>query len=149
MLPPETYSQRTPWDQDKWLDDWVLDRVLELTYTAWDLERFALDLGYDGPPFRWDDQRRALREPSWTPATSTSTASSATTWATSATPSPSSKRKDIAAHGEFRTQRLILQIYDAMSKAIESTEPYTTVLDPSPSDPSVAHPDTNRATAAR
>ncbi len=33
-------------------------RVLELTYTAWDLAPFARDLGYDGPPFRYDPERR-------------------------------------------------------------------------------------------
>ena len=34
--------------------------ILELTYTAWDLQAFALDCGYDGPPFRWDEERRFL-----------------------------------------------------------------------------------------
>ncbi|MBU0719541.1 MAG: N-6 DNA methylase, partial [Planctomycetes bacterium] len=29
---------------------------LELSYTAWDLEPFAKDCGYDGPPFRWDEE---------------------------------------------------------------------------------------------
>ncbi len=33
---------------------------LEFTYTAWDLEPFARDVGYDGPPFRWDPKRRFL-----------------------------------------------------------------------------------------
>jgi hypothetical protein len=37
-----------------------LPRVLELTYTAEDMRPFAQDLGYDGPPFRWDPERRAL-----------------------------------------------------------------------------------------
>ena len=32
--------------------------VLELTYTAWDLTAFARDLGYRGPPFAWNPQRR-------------------------------------------------------------------------------------------
>lgn len=32
--------------------------VLELTYTAWDLKAFARDLGYRGPPFAWNPQRR-------------------------------------------------------------------------------------------
>ena len=36
----------------------MLPRVLELTYTAWDLKSFAADCGYDGPPFRWDEERR-------------------------------------------------------------------------------------------
>jgi hypothetical protein len=33
-------------------------RIIELTYTAWDLQPFARDCGYDGPPFRWDEERR-------------------------------------------------------------------------------------------
>jgi hypothetical protein len=32
--------------------------VLELTYTAWDVQPFARDLGYDGPPFTWNEERR-------------------------------------------------------------------------------------------
>lgn len=32
--------------------------VLELTYTAWNLTAFARGLGYQGPPFVWNPQRR-------------------------------------------------------------------------------------------
>ena len=40
----------------------VRDHVLRLTYTAHDMEPFARDLGYDGQPFKWDDEeRRHLR----------------------------------------------------------------------------------------
>ena len=35
-------------------------RVLELTYTAWDLQPFARDLDYQGAPFVWDEDRRFL-----------------------------------------------------------------------------------------
>ncbi len=42
--------------------DLVHDHVLRLTYTAHDMERFGRDLGYDGPPFAWDEEeRRHLR----------------------------------------------------------------------------------------
>ena len=42
--------------------DLVRDHVLRLTYTAHDMESFARDLGYDGPPFIWDEEeRRHLR----------------------------------------------------------------------------------------
>ena len=42
--------------------DLVRDHVLQLTYTAHDMEPFARDLGYDGPPFIWDpEERRHLR----------------------------------------------------------------------------------------
>ena len=40
----------------------VKDHVLRLTYTAWDMEPFARDMGYAGDPFRWDEEeRRHLR----------------------------------------------------------------------------------------
>ena len=42
--------------------DLVRDHVLRLTYTAHDMAPFARDLGYGGPPFRWDEEeRRHLR----------------------------------------------------------------------------------------
>ena len=42
--------------------DLVRDHVLRLTYTAHDIAPFARDLGYEGPPFIWnDEQRRHLR----------------------------------------------------------------------------------------
>jgi hypothetical protein len=34
--------------------------ILELTYTSHDLQPWAKDLGFDGPPFRFDPERRAL-----------------------------------------------------------------------------------------
>jgi hypothetical protein len=40
--------------------DFIAPRVLELTYTAWDLQPFAQDMGYDGEPFIWNPDRRAL-----------------------------------------------------------------------------------------
>lgn len=40
--------------------DFIVPRVLELTYTAWDLKPFAEDLGYDGAPFAWDEERRGV-----------------------------------------------------------------------------------------
>ena len=36
----------------------IRDHVLRLTYTAHDMAPFAHDLGYDGPPFTWDDEER-------------------------------------------------------------------------------------------
>jgi hypothetical protein len=51
-LPPTHYA---PTDLD-----FIVPRVLELTYTAHDLAPFALDLGYEGPPFEWNPDRRAL-----------------------------------------------------------------------------------------
>ena len=52
---------------------------------------------------------------------------------------PIVKRKDVAAHGEYRTKRVILEVYDAMQQAMDSGQPYQTRLDPPPADPRVAH----------
>ncbi|MBF0124400.1 MAG: hypothetical protein HQL60_03585 [Magnetococcales bacterium] len=38
----------------------ITPRVLELVYTAHDMRPFAEDLGYQGPPFGWDVERRAM-----------------------------------------------------------------------------------------
>ena len=51
-LPPSTYNSDAI--------DFICPRVLELTYTAHDLKPWAEDLGYDGPPFRFDPERRSL-----------------------------------------------------------------------------------------
>ncbi|AVH64049.1 Eco57I restriction-modification methylase domain-containing protein [Nostoc sp. 'Peltigera membranacea cyanobiont' N6] len=52
IIPPELY---TPEDIK-----FISDRVLELVYTAWDMQPFAKDMGYDGEPFIWNPNRRAL-----------------------------------------------------------------------------------------
>lgn len=41
--------------------DFIRDQVLHLSYTAHDLAPFARDLGYEGPPFVWDDADRRAR----------------------------------------------------------------------------------------
>ena len=45
---------------------------------------------------------------------------------------PIVKRKDVERYGSFRTKELILDVYDAMSDAIRTGEPYLTNLDPPP-----------------
>ena len=47
-----------PWAPSIQIRDWLLPRVLELTYTAWNLKAFAEDCDDDGPPFIWDPERR-------------------------------------------------------------------------------------------
>jgi hypothetical protein len=52
VLPPDYYT-----DADL---EFIVPRILELTYTAHDIGPFARALGYDGPPFSWNPERRAL-----------------------------------------------------------------------------------------
>ena len=59
VIAPEDYDQQIG---VMTAGDLVRDHVLRLTYTAHDMAPFARDLGYDGPPFRWDEEeRRHLR----------------------------------------------------------------------------------------
>ena len=52
---------------------------------------------------------------------------------------PIVKRKDEAQHGEYRTKRVILEIYDEMEQAKRTSRAYQTRLDPPPGDPRAAH----------
>ena len=59
VIAPEGYDRRFGGVTAREL---VRDHVLRLTYTAHDMEPFARDLGYLGPPFKWDEEeRRHLR----------------------------------------------------------------------------------------
>ena len=59
VIAPEDYDRRFG---ETTARDLVRDHVLRLTYTAHDMAPFARDLGYDGPPFTWDEEeRRHLR----------------------------------------------------------------------------------------
>ena len=51
ILPPDFYAERRL--------IFLVPKVLELTYTSKALAPFARDLGHDGPPFAWDEERRA------------------------------------------------------------------------------------------
>src|SRR5690554_1512097 len=107
--------------------DTIVPRVLELTYTSHDLEPFARDLGYEGPPFGWDPERRhqlrceldayyarlygltrdelryildpaEVMGPDYPSETFRGL-----------------KRKEIAEFGEYRTQRRVLEAFDALA----------------------------------
>ena len=59
VIAPGDYSMRLG---NATARDMVRDHVLRLTYTADDMAPFARDLGYNGPPFIWnEEERRHLR----------------------------------------------------------------------------------------
>jgi hypothetical protein len=53
---------------------------------------------------------------------------------------PVVRKRDEAQHGEYRTARVILDVYDRMGDAARTGVPYATLLDPPPADPRIAHP---------
>lgn len=108
---------------------WVARRVLELSYSAWDLQAFAIDIGYHGPPFKWDEERRAFLRAEIDACFFHLYGINHDDVTYIMESFPIVKRRDEAAYGEYRTARLILERYDEMSKAIESGVPYRGVLD--------------------
>jgi len=166
VLGPERLSEDTAvWSHG--VLRFLLIRTLELTYTAWDLEPFANDCGWDGPPFRWDEERRFFirceldaaffhlylpteadghwriaRKEDGCPHDETPeelaalnrhfpTPRDAVAYILDTFPIV--RRKDEGKYnGDYRTKRVILEIYDAMQEAIRTRQPYQTRLDPPP-----------------
>ena len=174
VLSPDAFREPPRWDRVAASTyDWLLPRVLELTYTSRELESFASDCGWADPPFRWDEERRfrlrceldaaffhlylrADKRGHWQPARQVGGNHVETPEQhadlTHYFPTPRDavdyilgtfpivRRKDDARYGEYRTKRVILDIYDAMQTAATTDEPYRTVLDPPPADRSCCHP---------
>lgn len=140
---PDSYRGGSPWSPNEELRDWIADRVLELTYTAWDMEPFADDLGYDGPPFVWDEERRALMRAELDAAYFHLYGIVRDDVDYILGTFPIVRRKDEQRFGEFRTKRLILDGYDRMAAAMSGGPAFTTVLDPPPGQ-GPTHPDVRR-----
>ena len=159
VVPPALLEGHCEWSVDRQtFVGWLLPRVLELTYTAWDLEAFAQDCGWSGPPFRWDEERRFLLRCELDAAFFHLYLGPESEWRqqpealTKAFPTPRHavdyildtfpivKRKDEAKfNGDYRTKRVILEIYDALAAAMKTGQAYQTRLNPAPASLAVAH----------
>jgi len=115
----------------------ITPRVLELVYTAYDMTPLARDLGDEGEPFCWDEDRRArLRaeldalffrvygiddrdDVDYILETFQSETGGL-------------KHNEIRDHGEYRTKRLVLTEYDRMAAADTAGVSYESSLTPPP-----------------
>jgi hypothetical protein len=151
----DEYLHLCVWHRAQIVLDWLVPRILELTYTAWDLELFARDCGWSGPPFRWDEERRFLlrceldaaffhlylpaeENGDWRPAAGETAEDLARLKVSFPIPRdavayimdtfPIVRRKDEEKYGTYRTKDTILEIYDAMAEAMRTGQPYLTRL---------------------
>lgn len=141
VLPPERYTNADL--------DFIVPRVLELTYTAHDLAPWACDLGYEGSPFTYDQGRRAgLRAELdayyarlygltrdelryiLDPADVMGKDYPSETFRVL-------KNNEFREFGEYRTGRLVLHEFDRMTLAEVNGEPYASLLSPPPGQPEV------------
>ncbi len=92
----------------------VRDHVLRLTYTANDMIPFARDMGYDGPPFIWnEEERRHLRarlDALYFHLYGLSRDDAGYVMDTF----PIVRREDMAAFGRYRTRELVLAYMNAL-----------------------------------
>ncbi|MBX5452524.1 MAG: N-6 DNA methylase [Acidobacteriia bacterium] len=130
VLPPSAYDQEDL--------DFIIPRVLELIYTSPAMKPFAKDLGYDGPPFAWDPDRRAWLRAELDAYYARLYGLTRDELRYILDPSdvkgsdyPSEtfrvlKDNEIRRYGEYRTARLTLACYDAMQQAERSKRLQTT-----------------------
>ena len=102
--------------------DLVRDHVLRLTYTAHDIAPFARDLGYDGPPFVWnEEERRHLRarlDALYFHLYGLSRDDADYILDTF----PIVRRHDEAAFGHYRTKAMILAYFNALAAGDTTTD---------------------------
>ena len=129
-LRPGAYAMPAPWAPSTQIRDWLLPRVLELTYTAWDLRAFSEDCGDDGPPFIWDRERRFQLRCEIDAAFFHLYGISRDDTAHILNTFPVLERQEKRERGEYRTKRLVLEIYDALAAAAAKGGPYDSPLGP-------------------
>jgi hypothetical protein len=120
VIPPSHYSERDI--------DFITLRVLELVYTSHSMAQLAEDVGFNGPPFGWDEDRRALFRAeldAWyaraygvtrdelryilDPADVMGADYPSETFRVL-------KNNEMRQYGEYRTQRLVLEAWDRMGR---------------------------------
>lgn len=133
--PPSAFDATPLWSASD-LYAFVLPRVLELTYTSHRIRPYAEDVvgGDAGDPFRWLPIRRGQLRAEI----------DAAMFHLYALDRPDAehvldsffvlRKYEERDHGEFRTKRLVLTVYDAMTAAAESGVPFVSPLDPQPGD---------------
>ena len=112
VIAPDDYDRQFG---DTSARDLVRDHVLRLTYTAHDMAPFARDLGYDGPPFIWnEEERRHLRarlDALYFHLYGLTREDAGYVLDTF----PIVRRQDVAAFGKYRTKELVLAYMNALA----------------------------------
>jgi len=140
IIPPGFFDRGCPWLSKTTTGEWILPRVIELSYVSRDLAPFASECGMDCPPYCWERERRYCIRCELDAAFFHLYNLSRDEVAYVMDTFPIVRRKDEAAFGTYRTKNDILSIYDAMAEAIRAGSPYQTILNPPPGDPNCCHP---------
>ncbi|WP_042379946.1 Eco57I restriction-modification methylase domain-containing protein [Streptacidiphilus melanogenes] len=100
----------------------ILPRIVELTYTAYDMTPFGRDLGDSSGPFHWDEERRTVIRAELDALFFLLYGIARDDVDYIMESFPIVKRKDVAKHGSYRTKELVLDLYDRMTAAGPTVE---------------------------
>ena len=117
--------------------NFIVPRVLELVYTAYDMTPLARDLGDEGEPFRWDEDRRARLRAEldaffFRMYGIDDKADVDYILETFQTETGGLKHNEIKEYGRYRTKEWVLEEYDRMAAAEASGVPYESTLPDQP-----------------
>ncbi len=121
---------------DQPLESFVRARVAELTYTSHRMKPYAADVvvGAPGDPFRWLPERREQLKTELDAAMLHLYGLDRSDAEHVLDSFPVVQRYDERNFGEFRTKRLVLAAYDAMTHAAQTGVPFVSPLNPPPGD---------------
>jgi hypothetical protein len=136
VFPPFKYHEPATWDfRGASLLDWLQPRVLELTYTAHDLEQYARDMGFTGAPFVWDSRRRGVIQAELDAAFFHLYGMEREDVDYVMEQFPVVKERDIRLHGSYLTKERVTRYWEQMRDAIGGGAAFESQLDPPPGDP--------------
>jgi len=166
VLPPRVFLNKCSWSSSESNNEWIVKRVIELTCTSTDMSDLATQYGVSESPFFWDEERRFLLRCELDAAYFHLYLGNLRDWQNGPEelirlfPTPRNavdyimdtftivKSIDEEKYeGDYRTKRVILEIYDAMQESIRTGQPYQTLLDPPPADPRCCHPPKRKETS--
>jgi hypothetical protein len=139
VLSPKIYTESAKWSRTETNGSWIASRVLELVYTEMSVRPFAQDLKYEGPPFQWDSERRFFLRCEIDAAFFHLYGIERGDVCYIMDSFLIVGRHDRRDHGEPRTRRVILEIYDEIASAVDSGQSYKTKIDPPPADSRASH----------
>jgi hypothetical protein len=116
-------------------------RVIPLIYTNSEMKGFGEGCGYKGLPFKWEEEERFQLRCELDAAYFHLYQIERNDVDYILETFPIVKKKDEARYQEYRTKRMILEIYDKLAEAIKSGKPYQSCLNPPPADASCGHPE--------
>lgn len=139
VLATEIYDAPVAWPPGVPGRGWLLPLDLELTFTAPDHAPFGMDIGHSGPPSRRDFDRRFLLRAESEGTIFHLCGVSHDDSDHILDTFPIVRHGDEKACGECRTERVILEVNEAIAAANRAGQTHPTLTDAPQAGPAVAH----------